>query len=103
MVHGLLIDQSGEFMIQKADGGESADPSSAGLRAEGGGVAFEWHRGYKVHCCCHFRLPRATLELERLLEDLQLAVENVFEKNIALHVQTTNSLSLLLNKEHFLF
>ena len=48
MTHGLLIDQCGEFMIQKTDRTEGKTFTSAGLRAEDTGIAFEWHRGFEV-------------------------------------------------------
>ena len=48
MIHGLLLDQCGEFMIQKADRSDDNTAASAGLRAEDTGIAFEWHRGFQV-------------------------------------------------------
>lgn len=52
MTHGLLIDQCGEFMIQKTDRTEGKTFTSAGLRAEDTGIAFEWHRGFEVRNFC---------------------------------------------------
>lgn len=48
MMHGLLVDQFGDFMVQKAVHLEDSTAAGSEQKPESSDLAFEWHRGYEV-------------------------------------------------------